>query len=210
LSAAPPLHSIAELTFPSSKSWIETTWTVDDPQDQVERMGVDLRLQLEGQPTLWDCGARSTVYGTLRGDERMTFEAGGLPARSGNGSPWVIRHGTAPKLQDFASAQPAESNPPEGWIHVMDRKRCTAMAVADFGRQGPGITDRFELQADGHLVFERAFPHGKTGQTAAREPKKTLRFWLHFVPAPVQVGAVTSPHSMLAPLPIEWLAAGTP
>jgi hypothetical protein len=210
LPAAPPLRSIAELTFPSSKSWIEMTWTIDDPRDQVEGMGVDLVLQLEGQPALWDCGASSTVYGTLRGDERMTFEAGGLPSRSGNGPHWVIRHGTAEKLQDLASARTVDPIPPEGWVHVMDRRRCTAMAVADFGRLGPAILDRFEVHAGGHLVFEREFLHGKTGQTAAQEPKKTLRFWLHFVPAPVQVGAVTSPQSMLAPLQIEWMAAGTP
>jgi hypothetical protein len=208
LSGAAPIGSIVELTFPSSKSWIETTWTIDDPLDQVERLGVDLVLRLQGQPTLWDCGASSTIYGTLRRNERMTFEARGLSSRSGNSPRWVIRHGTAEKLQDFASAQRAD--PPEGWIHVMDRKRCTAMAVAQFGRLGPDIHDRFEVHADGHLVFEREFVPGKTGQTMPKEPKKTLSFWLHFVPAPVQVGAVTSPQSMLAPLQVEWMAAGTP
>jgi hypothetical protein len=33
---------------------------------------------------------------------------------------------------------------------------------------------------------------------------KRLKFWLHFVPMPVQIGAVTSPPSMLAPLVVEW------
>ena len=209
LSGAPPLPSTVELAFPSSKSWIETSWTVDDPQDQVERMGVDLHLQLSGGPTLWDCGASSTVYGTLRGGERMTFEAGGLPSRSGSRPPWVIRHGTADALQEFATARRGEANPPEGWVHVMDPSQCTAMAVADFGRLGPGVLDRFDIHAGGRLGFERAFPREKTGQAAPKGPKKTLRFWLHFVPAPVQVGAVTSPQSMLAPLQVEWMAAGT-
>src|SRR5262249_19867142 len=163
LSGAPPLRSIVELAFPSSKSWIETSWTVDDPQDQIERMGVDLVLQLEGQPTIWDCGASSTVYGTLRGDELMTFEAGGLPLRSGTRPRWRIRHGTAAKLQDFATARPADATPPEGWVHLMDQRRCTAMAVADFGRLGPGLLDRFEVHAGGHVVFERAFLHEETG-----------------------------------------------
>ena len=49
----------------------------------VDRMGVDLILPLVDPPALWDCGASSTVYGTLRRDELMTFEAGGLPSRSG-------------------------------------------------------------------------------------------------------------------------------
>ena len=82
------------------------------------------------------------------------------------------------------------------------------MAVADFGRLGPGVLDRFEVHAGGHLIFERSCLHGRAGQAAPREPKKTLRFWLHFVTAPVQIGAVTSPQSMLAPLEVEWMEQG--
>ena len=82
------------------------------------------------------------------------------------------------------------------------------MAVADFGRLGPGVVDRFEVHAGGHLVFERRFDNEKTGQRLPDQPKKSLRFWLHFVTAPVQVGAVTSPQSMLAPLDVEWMGQG--
>jgi hypothetical protein len=201
---------MVELTFPSSKSWIETTWTLDDPHDQVDRMGVDLVLRLLDPPRLWDCGASSTVYGTLREDEVMTFEAGGQPSGSGTRPRWMIRHGTAGKVQDYAMARRDDANPLEGWVHLMDRSRCTAMAVADFGRLGPGIVDRVELHGGGHLIFERSGLHGRVDPAVAREPKKTLRFWLHFVPAPVQVGAVTSPQSMLSPLQVEWMPAGVP
>jgi hypothetical protein len=210
LSGTPPLRSLVEMTFPSSKSWIETTWTVEDPQNHVERMGVDFGLQLDGWPRLWDCGASSTVYGTLRNGELMTIEAGRLPSRSGIRPRWMIRHGTPEKLQEYATARPAEASPPEGWIHVMDQRRCTAMAVADCGRLGPGIADRFDVHADGHLLFERAFLPDLAGQTTPQGPTKTLRFWLHFVTVPVQVGAVTSPQSMLAPLQVDWMAAGNP
>ena len=34
--------------------------------------------------------------------------------------------------------------------------------------------------------------------------RKVLRFWLHFVSMPVQVGAATSPQSMQSPLVIDW------
>jgi hypothetical protein len=83
------------------------------------------------------------------------------------------------------------------------------MAVSEFGRRGPGVVDRFERHAGGHLVFEGSFLREKTDPGAPKGPKKTLRFWLHFVTTPIQVGAVTSPQSMLAPLEPEWFGPAT-
>jgi hypothetical protein len=80
------------------------------------------------------------------------------------------------------------SPPAEGWAHAMDRQRCTAVAVDNFA--GPGRQDEIDVDADGGLRI--------TSKGA-----KVLRFWLHFVPMPVQVGAVTSPQAMLAPLEVE-------
>ena len=54
-------------------------------------------------------------------------------------------------------------------------------------------------------MFERRFDNEKIGQRPLNQPKKSLRFWLHFVTTPVQVGAVTSPQSMLAPLEVEGM-----
>jgi hypothetical protein len=83
---------------------------------------------------------------------------------------------------------------------VIDGTRCTAAAVADFGAAG---RDRIEVSAGGRLRLWRDF----AGQGAAPAPgPKTLTFWLHFVPTPVQVGAATSPQAMLAPLRVEWQA----
>src|SRR5262249_36610941 len=79
----------------------------------------------------------------------------------------------------------------EGWAHVMDRQRCTALAIADFG-----AADEVRADADGRLRLRRGFEPGKGGE-------RSLRFWLHFVAMPVQVGALTSPQAMLAPLAVE-------
>ncbi|MGL4549699.1 MAG: hypothetical protein ACRC33_00820 [Gemmataceae bacterium] len=76
------------------------------------------------------------------------------------------------------------TSPFEGWAHAMDRTRCTAVSVEGFG---PG--DEVVIGADGGLRL------AKRG--------KRLRFWLHFVPMPPHVGAVTSPQAMLAPLAVE-------
>jgi hypothetical protein len=68
----------------------------------------------------------------------------------------------------------------------------TAAAVADFGRR---TNDRIEIAANGRVRLARRFGEGH------RFPK-TMRAWFHFVGMPVQVGEVTSPQSMLAPLKV--------
>ena len=88
--------------------------------------------------------------------------------------------------------------PAAGWAHVMDARRCTAVAVAGFGRR---TADRIEVQASGRLVISRGFQPPERGPPPT---EKRLTFWLHFVDMPPHVGAVTSPQSMLAPLEVEW------
>ena len=58
------------VTFPSSKSWIETVYTLDDPNDQVEAMGVDLTLLIDTVPVLVDCGANRRF---IRHSKKRTF-----------------------------------------------------------------------------------------------------------------------------------------
>jgi hypothetical protein len=72
----------------------------------------------------------------------------------------------------------------------MDRQRCTAIAVDRFG---VASQDEIRLDADGRLRLRRVVGKGSSGV-------HSLRFWLHFVDMPVQIGALTSPQSMLAPL----------
>jgi hypothetical protein len=199
-----PVVSLIDLTFPSSKSWIETAWTLDDPGNQIETMGLDLGLLVDQPPILLDFGAKSTVYGTLKEHELMTFEAGDVELTRGITPGWVIRQGTAGKSEVLAMMRRGVGNEPEGWVHVIDRRRCTAMAVADFGKAVPGALDRFEVHGNGRFRFERRFLTEKIGQRRPENPIKTLKFWLHFVTTPVPVGAVTSPESMLAPLIVEW------
>ena len=87
---------------------------------------------------------------------------------------------------------------------VFSRDVQRAMAVADFGEPSVAALDRFEIHGNGRFRFERRFLNEKIGQRRPENPIKTLKFWLHFVTTPVQVGAVTSPPSMLAPLDVEW------
>jgi hypothetical protein len=192
------LKSAATLTFPSSKSWVETTWTVDDPEGLVAGLGVDLALAVEGNPTLVDLGASDTVYGQLRRKDRMELRAGEAPGFPAEPGPWSVLKGTPDQLELLAAPPPAARFPAQGWAHVIDASRCTALALAGFGRKS---RDRIEVNASGRVRLWRDFA-GK-GAAAAPGPK-SLTFWFHFVTNPVQVGAATSPQAMLAPLLLEW------
>jgi hypothetical protein len=205
LEGSGPVASLIDLSFPSSKSWIETVWTLSDPQHQIEAMGLDLGFLLDDPPILLDCGAKSTVYVTLKERELMTFEAGDLPLTRGIMPSWVIRQGSAERSEVLAMMRRKVGDEPEGWVHVIDRRRCTAMAVADFGQPAGSALDRFEFHGNGRFQFERRFLTEKIGQDIPKNPIKRLRFWLHFVTTPVQIGAVTSPQAMLAPLVVEWI-----
>jgi hypothetical protein len=187
------------MTVPSSKSWVETAWTFDDPDGLVVGAALELGLAIEGSPTLVDFGARSTVYGTLDCDATMSLEA--APDAEGRHS-WSVVRGASGRGEPVALSGRGVDEPAEGWAHVMDHGRCTAAAVDGFGRHDE---DRIEIHADGRLILARTFAV-REGQPEARP--KTWRTWLHFVTMPVQVGAATSPQAMQAPLEVRVDDAG--
>jgi hypothetical protein len=190
LSANRTIPVAVELTFPSSKSWVEVSWTLDDEAQRIAELGLDLDLALDGSPTLVDLGAEGTVYGTLSKNENMTLE-------SGPPGGWEIHKASGPaallQAAGRAGAGAPGARPVEGWAHVMDATRCTAVAVAGFGHS---TRDRMDIAANGRVRLTRLFD-------AQHAAPRTMRAWFHFVPMPVQVGAVTSPQSMLAPLKAE-------
>jgi hypothetical protein len=199
-----PVRSVVDLTFPNSKSWVEARWSVDDPEGLVALLGVDVPLMVEGAPTLIDLGASRTVYGQIKGEEWMVLKAGSLPGEPEPDAAWdvfkVIPGSAVGSAARFAMAPPRDTVPAEGWAHVMDRSRCTAVAVAGFGRPH---YDEITTRADGRLELMRWYSRIGSGAEPAPGPK-TLTFWLHFVTNPVQVGAATSPQAMLAPLEVQW------
>jgi hypothetical protein len=170
--------STVEMEIPRTKSWVEVRWEIEDPEDGVSGLFADLNLAVEPPRTLVDFGVGSYVYVALRpGEEARMHAASGK---------WQIDVGGRPYAEDRAYSV-------EGWAHLMDSTRATAVAVEDFGR---GRTEgEMRVQSDGRLVIRR---NGLRGE------KKTLHFWLHFVAMPVQVGAATSPQSMMSPLAVDW------
>ncbi len=217
------VNSIVEMTFPSSKSWVEVLWTVDDPEGWIFSQAYEVQIQVESQPILLDFGAKNTVYGTVRGAEMMVLRAGGVPGFPAPKDGWAVMRRNEKAKTIFATAAGPMPEQAEGWAHVMDRTRCTAVAVDNFGR---ATADMISAAGDGALTLVRVYRSGlptldeaNAEITGLRKPvrqspsgleappvkgPKTLHFWLHFVPMPVQVGAATSPQAMLAPLVVEW------
>jgi hypothetical protein len=193
------LRTSVDLTFVSSKSWIEMRWSIEDADNRLESIGVDLNLRIDGAPTLVDCGASSTIYSHLQKSETLRFTGYPHSSHSNVRHRWVIEQAVGANWEPFALAASKGPNP-EGWVHVMDRSRCSALAVADFCKF---TTDRFLIESTGHIAFERRFD--STRVNPSERSHKGMTFWIHVVPMPVQLGAVTSPQSMLSPLELEWL-----
>ncbi len=126
-----------ELTFPSPVSWVEATCRVEDPRDRIAAVGASLNLALDapasGTPTLVDFGGDGWVYASLYAGQVAKLVK--QPAsRDGIAAPACkVFAGPEKEQQLLAVARtglPAQAI--EGWVHAMDRKRCLALAVADF------------------------------------------------------------------------------
>ncbi len=185
--------SVVEMEFPISKSWVQVTWTVDDPDGHVAGLGADLNLNVRGDNTLVDFGAGTLVYAHLqKGETALLRQYSKQNAGSQKAGTWETLVGPSGHLMPYVTAS-SKSGPAalraEGWAHVMDEKHCTAVAVAGFTGADVNLAEII-VDADGRL---RLWKHGCN----------KLTFWLHFVTMPVHVGAVTSPQAMLAPLKVH-------
>ncbi|MBI4603226.1 MAG: acetylxylan esterase [Planctomycetes bacterium] len=204
--------SRVELEVPRAKSWARVTWTLADAAGSVSGLSARVGLKLQAGPTLVDFGARGLVYAALRPGQSALFRAGLVPgaAHASDASPWEVLRGPPGQLEPYVAAplppatgaratgEPAAAEAVEGWAHAMDRERCTALAVAAFGK---GTRDRIEVAASGALEIGRDFA---AEGAAPPSGTKSVTFWVHFVDMPPHVGAVTSPQSMLAPLEVQW------
>jgi hypothetical protein len=187
------VRSVVELDFVSTKSWVQVAWTVEDPNGYVAGLGADVNLHLEGEPTLVDFGAGSLVYAALRKGQAALFRA------ASPGEAWQTFTGPAGRLTPYVVApRNSRACPAEGWAHVMDRERCTAVAVAEFADAGQ--ENEIHVDSDGRLQLWKLFSQG---QAVVLPGTKKITFWLHFVSMPVHEGAATSPQAMLAPLEVE-------
>lgn len=175
--------SVVEMEFPRTKSWVQVDWTVADPNGFIAGLGAEVPLHLNEAPVLVDFGAGSLVYTPLmRGQSALL---------RGSSQSWAVDTGPWNERTPYVVGPAGQRA--EGWAHVMDDQRCTALAIDRFGQHRRN--DTIEVTPDRRLTFTKTFP--------LADGVKHLTFWLHFVTMPVHVGAATSPQSMLAPLAVE-------
>lgn len=195
------------LDCPLGKSWVRVDCAVEDSRDAIASLSGALRLRLEAtgkQPILADMGAGGWTYAALQPGESLVYRAGD----AASGPPgsivpdWRVDRVRAGRAEPFAiPTDPPQLLPVPGWAHLSDVKRATAIAMDAFASKA----DSIELSADGRVKLARAYgPHAES----ERVPKR-LSFWLHFVSAPAQWGAATSPQSMLAPPEVHVVGAST-
>ena len=193
------VHWTADLTFPGPVSWVDLQLRIEDPKERVAEVGLKLSLNLDPpggrQRTLAELGASRTVYRALAGDTQVELRA---DMRNTN-SPWQVLRGKGGQLQPFVVAS-SRSSAAEGWAHVMDRKRCLAIAFEDFGQLGE---ERINVQADGTFTASKRFA---ARNAASEESYKHWRTWLHFVHFPPQQSAATDPTMMQNPLIVQQVA----
>jgi hypothetical protein len=182
---------VVDMVIPSSKSWVQVDCRASTPKGVARVFAARLDLEVADRRTLVDFGAGSMVYTTLRSAELAVLTEGGA-----SGEPWMVLVGSRSGPKPFVLA-PRDARPghAEGWMHVMDQKRCTAIALAAFGHKGHD--DTLGAEGTGRATVARNW--AVSGEAGDRH----LRFWAHFVGMPVQIGALTSPQSMLAPLAVK-------
>ena len=198
-----PIVNRVELDFPVSRSWVRMDWQLDDPDDRIAEIRLEVDLNLDAStsaaPNLVDFGAGTWVYSRLRSGQVAVLEA----QRPGVGPPasaaaWRVSRGTAKALRAFVVSDPVRPVRAEGWVHLMDRKRCLALAVDGFGRER---LESIQATAEGGIRVRRVFVSQKRGATHS----KSLRCWLHFVGFPPQQSAATSPRHMQTPPAVRVL-----
>jgi hypothetical protein len=135
---------------------------------------VDTHFALSEPPLLWDYGVESWLYGCLR----RPNEAAVL-RQDANG--WRVLTGAGERSSVYASGKRCE-----GWGHLADNQHVIAFGVANFSSDG-----------------EPSLRVGADGRFRATAKRKELTVYFHVVGQPVQVTAMTSPPSMLAPLVVK-------
>ena len=198
-----PIVNRVELDFPVSRSWVRMDWQLDDPDDRIAEIRLDVDLNLDAStpaaPSLVDFGAGTWVYSRLRSGQIAVLETQRpIAGPPGSVAAWRVSRGTAKALRAFVVSRPVRPVPSEGWVHLMDRKRCLALAVDGFGRER---LESIQATAAGGVRVRRVFASQEGGAATS----KSLRCWLHFVGFPPQQSAATSPRHMQTPPAVRVL-----
>ena len=186
--------------MPNSKSWVKVTASVDDPEQRLRALSFHSPLALGPRPWVWDFGTDRWTYGSLRNEDSSVVLTNDVEVGGETG--WHVD--TGPKGQERPYETTGSTRPVvAGWGHLQGETEVVAFAMDRFA-SAPG-TYRIALDGAGQASFHVA--------PATPVTRHRLTVYQHFVGTPVQIGAATSPPSMLHPLvarvdPAHYVASG--
>jgi len=188
--------------MPNSKSWVKVTAAVEDPGKRLREISFHTPLALGALPWEWDFGTGHWTYGALRnaGDSVVLSEA----VKSSGVNEWKVATSSNGQEQLYETGAAARSQIVR-WAHLQNGNEAIAFAMETEGSSAG--TYRISFAGDGRTSFHFA-------PTLPRSQHR-LTVYEHYVAPPVQIGAATSPASILSPLSAvcdrrQYAAAGVP
>lgn len=200
LAAGAEVPFVVRVEMPNSKSWVKVTASVDDPEQRLRALSFHSPLALGPRPWVWDFGTDRWTYGSLRNEDSSVVLTNDVEVGGETG--WHVD--TGPKGQERPYETTGSTRPVvAGWGHLQGETEVVAFAMDRFA-SAPG-TYRIALDGAGQASFHVA--------PATPVTRHQLTVYQHFVGTPVQIGAATSPPSMLHPLvarvdPAHYVASG--
>ena len=174
---------VLTVDMPNSKSWVKISAIVNDPDRRVRDIALHTPLALGAQPWVWDFGTTRWTYGALRNPTDSV-----AMHHSGVGD-WMVSTGPKGRLQPYETST-ADRATFGGWGHVQGAKEVVAFAIEGM----PARRGTYDVAIDGEGQTSFRFA------AAAPQPQHELIVYEHFVSTPVQIGAATSPATILSPL----------
>jgi hypothetical protein len=195
-----PFAMTAEM--PNSKSWVKMTATVEDPGKQLKEISFHTPLALGALPWVWDFGTDHWTYGALRNPADMVVLSEAV--KTSGVHEWKVSTGSNGQVQTYETGV-ADRSKVIRWGHVQDGKEVIAFVMENQG--SPAGVYHITLDGDGQTAFRFA--------PALPLAQHHLTVYEHYVAPPVQIGAATSPSSILNPLAAvcdrkQYNAAGVP
>ena len=181
------LPFVVTVEMPNSKSWVKATAVVEDPDRRLSALAFHSPLALGPYPWVWDFGTDRWTYGALRNEDSSVILRNEV-AIEGVTRWWVD---TGPLGQERHYETTGSTTPTlPGWGHLQGETEVVAFAVDRFAASAG--TYSITLDGSGQTAFQVAPAEAVT--------RHALTVYQHFVSNPVQIGAATSPPSMLQPL----------
>ena len=170
--------------IPNSKSWFRASISVDDPEDLISGVSFETPLIVGVLPFVWDFGTDRWTYGSLQNATDAVRLS--TPSTTDRSRDWEISTRRNEEWQVYEVS--TEGAAIATWGHIQS-ERVVAFAMHD--QRTDGVAHHIAIDGRGQLSMTANAPGAGHHE---------LTVYHHYVSVPVQIGAATSPMSMLNPL----------